>query len=77
MRQVVRLPSSETAQDGVPNATLFTGTFSAPVTWTVVTLANGTHNYMLAGTLSGTMGSSLQTVEVAVQSTVNTRERVL
>lgn len=52
-------------QGGVPNGTLFSGTFSAPVTWTVVTLANGTHNYTLTGTLSGTVG-------VIVRLTVNT-----
>ena len=50
---------------GVPNGTLFTGTFSDPVTWTVVTLANGTHDYTLTGTLSGTGG-------VIIRLTVNT-----
>ena len=33
--------------NGIPNGTLFAGTFDGPVTWTLVTLANGTHNYML------------------------------
>lgn len=59
-------------QDGVPNGTLFSGTFSTPVTWTMVTLANGTHNYTLTGTLSGTLGSGFRTVGVTVQLTVNT-----
>src|SRR5215472_2811556 len=27
------------------NGVLFSGTFSGPVTWTMVTLSNGTHNY--------------------------------
>ena len=52
-------------EGGVPNGSLFSGTFSAPVTWTVVTLANGTHSYTLTGTLSGTVG-------VVVRLTVNT-----
>jgi len=58
--------------DGIPNGVLFTGTFSSPVVWTLVTLANGTHNYTLTGTLSGTTGSGYQTVGVTVQLTVNT-----
>src|SRR5579864_6613456 len=40
--------------NGVPNGTLFTGTFSGPVTWTMMTLSNGTHNYTLTGSLTGT-----------------------
>jgi len=58
--------------NGIANGVLFTGTFSSPVTWTLVTLANGTHNYTLTGTLSGTTGSGYQTVGVTVQLTVNT-----
>src|SRR6266481_6014447 len=29
--------------NGIPNGVLFNGTFSGPVTWTLITLANGTH----------------------------------
>jgi hypothetical protein len=58
--------------NGVPTGTLFTGTFSGPVTWTMMTLANGTHNYTLTGTLSGTVGSGYSTVGVTVQLTINT-----
>lgn len=58
--------------NGVPNGTLFSGTFSGPVTWTMVTLANGTHNYTLTGALSGTTGSGYSTVGVTVQLTINT-----
>jgi hypothetical protein len=57
--------------NGLPNGTLFTGTFDGPVTWTLVTLANGTHNYQLSGTVSGTAGN-LNTVGVTVQLTINT-----
>ena len=39
---------------GIPDAVIFTGTFSGPVSWTLVTLANGTHNYLLWGSLTGT-----------------------
>ena len=47
--------------NGIPNGTLFSGTFDGPVTWTLVALANGTHNYTLSGTLSGTTNTGLST----------------
>jgi len=58
--------------NGIPNGTLFTGTFSSPVTWTLVTLANGTHNYTLTGAIVGTNGSGLAAVGATVQLTINT-----
>jgi hypothetical protein len=58
--------------NGVFNGTVFNGSFSGPVTWTMVTLANGTHNYTLTGSLTGTWYSG-QTVQGAtVQLTINT-----
>jgi hypothetical protein len=57
--------------NGVPSGTLFTGTFTDPVTWTLITLANGTHNYTLTGKLEGTSGN-FSTVGVTVQLTINT-----
>src|ERR1700730_11737812 len=35
--------------NGISNGTIFAGTFSGPATWTLMTLANGTHNYTLTG----------------------------
>ena len=58
--------------NGIPNGTLFTGTFSGPVTWTLVTLANGTHNYTLTGSSVGNDRSGYSTVGVTVQLTINT-----
>ena len=58
--------------NGVPTGTLFTGTFDQPVTWTMVTLGNGTHNYTLTGTLTGTTNSGSPAVGVTVQLTINT-----
>jgi hypothetical protein len=58
--------------NGVPNSTIFSGTFSGPATWTLVTLANGTHNYTLTGIVAGTLGSSFFTNGVTVQLTINT-----
>ena len=57
--------------DGVPSGVIFSGTFTGPVSWTLVTLANGTHNYTLTGSLSGTFNGS--TIGgVTVQLTINT-----
>lgn len=58
--------------NGVPNGVLFSGTFTGPVTWTEVTLSNGTHNYTLTGSLSGATGSGFSTVGATVQLTINT-----
>jgi hypothetical protein len=57
--------------NGVPNGVLFSGAFDGPVSWTLVTLANGTHNYTLSGSVSGTAGN-YSAVGVTVQLTINT-----
>jgi|SRR5579863_4071484 hypothetical protein len=56
---------------GLPDGTLFSGTFSGTVTWTLTTLANGTHSYTLTGVVTGTMGGS-SVNGVSVQLTINT-----
>jgi len=58
--------------NGIPNATLFDGTFSGPVTWTLITLANGTHNYTLTGSLTGTWYNGATVNGATVQLTINT-----
>lgn len=57
--------------NGIPNGTLFNGSFSGPVTWTLVTLSNGTNYYTLTGTLTGT-ADGMVVEGVTVQLTVNT-----
>jgi PEP-CTERM motif len=62
---------------GIPNSVIFNGSFtcssSSPCSWTLVTLANGTHNYTLTGGLTGTWMSTGATVNGAtVQLTINT-----
>lgn len=57
--------------NGLPTAALFSGTFSGTVTWTLITLANGTHNYTLTGVITGMMGG-ISVNAVTVQLTVNT-----
>jgi PEP-CTERM motif len=59
--------------NGIPNGAIFTGSFDGPVTWTLITLANGTHNYTLSGSVTGTWGNTGVTVDGAtVQLTINT-----
>lgn len=58
--------------NGVPNGTIFSGTFSGPVTWTLITLANGTHNYTLSGALTGTWMGGATVSGATVQLTINT-----
>lgn len=63
---------SGNGSNGLPNGAIFTGTFSGPVTWTLVTLANGTHNYTLTGSLSGTWYTGAGVFGATVQLTINT-----
>jgi len=59
-------------KNGIPNGTIFSGTFSGPVTWTLITLANGTHEYTLSGALTGTWYTGATVVGATVQLTINT-----
>jgi hypothetical protein len=58
--------------NGVPNGVIFSGTFSGPLTWTLVTLPNGTHNYTLTGVVSGILANGSSASGVTVQLTINT-----
>jgi hypothetical protein len=57
---------------GVPTGTIFNGSFTGPVSWTLVTLANGTHNYTLTGSLTGTWYNGTTVSGATVQLTINT-----
>jgi hypothetical protein len=57
---------------GIPNGTIFTGTFRGPVSWTMVTLANGTHAYTLSGILTGTWYTDATGRGATVLLTINT-----
>jgi hypothetical protein len=59
-------------QRGIPEGTIFTGTFRGPVKWTMVTLANGTHAYLLSGSLTGTWYTGATGSGATVQLTINT-----
>jgi hypothetical protein len=55
--------------NGVPNGTIFKGTFSSssPITWSVITLADGSHKYTLMAAIEGN-GRVGATVQLAVVS---------
>ena len=53
--------------NGVPNGVIFNGTFTGPVTWSLIPEANGTHSYTLTGAIAGS-----GFVGATVQLTVNT-----
>jgi len=61
--------------NGIHNGVIFSGSFSGPVTWTLVTLANGTHNYTLTGTVTGTWFTGSAVQGVTVQLSINTHRR--
>ena len=65
------LTISGNGTNGIPNGVLFSGTFSAPVSWTLTTLANGTNSYTLTGVLTGMLGGTSVSA-VTVQLTANT-----
>lgn len=55
--------------DRLASGTLFNGAFSDPVTWSLIRLGNGTHNYLLTGVIIGTIASTAASV-VTVQLTI-------
>lgn len=57
---------------GIPNGIIFNGSFSGPVTWTLATLSNGTHNYTLSGALNGTWYTGATLNGETIQLTINT-----
>jgi len=57
--------------NGIPNGVIFNGSFSSPVSWARFDLPNGTHNYMLSGVISGSLGG-FSTDGVSIQLTINT-----
>jgi hypothetical protein len=53
--------------NGVPSGVIFSGTFTA-ATWTMQTLPNGTHDYVLLGALMGSNGQVLATSQLTVMT---------
>ncbi|MGA6983617.1 MAG: PEP-CTERM sorting domain-containing protein [Candidatus Sulfotelmatobacter sp.] len=57
---------------GLPKGILFQGTFTGPVTWTEVQLANGSYDYTLQGAISGTWYNGQTVYGATTQLTINT-----
>jgi hypothetical protein len=60
--------------NGVPNGPIFTGTFipfGGPITWTLLTLTGGTHEYQMSGSVSGTWYTGATVNGTTVDTTVN------
>jgi len=58
--------------DGIDKGTIFNGTFSGPETWSELTLSNGTHEYTLSGSMTGTWFTGQKVDGATVQLTINT-----
>jgi len=58
--------------NGVPNGTIFAGTFSGPVTWSHFSPASGLNQYTLSGQISGTWYNGATVSGVTIQVTTNT-----
>lgn len=58
--------------NGIPNGVIFNGTFTGTVTWSVLTLSDGTHNYTLVGTISGMWYNGSTVNGATIQLTINT-----
>jgi hypothetical protein len=69
-RSVPLSRSSMASGLGFPDDALFSGTFSGPVTRTLIILANGSHNYTVTGVVVGSTVGQLVSA-VTVQSTIN------
>ncbi len=65
----VLVPINGNISNVAPATGLFSGNFCGPVTWTLITLANRTHNYSVTGVVVGTMTKVVS--NVTVHSTTN------
>ena len=58
--------------NGVNAGTVFSGSFTGPVVWNMITLANGTHNYTLTGAIVGNYWNGVSANGAMVQLSINT-----
>jgi len=63
---------TSTGASGLPSGTLFNGSFTGPVTWTLVNVGNGTHSYTLTGAVTGTWFNGVTVFGATTQLTINT-----
>lgn len=60
------------ASNPLDNGVIFIGSFDGPVVWALTTLANGTHNYTLTGTITGQTFRGSTVEGATIQLTINT-----
>lgn len=60
------------ASNPLNNGVIFIGSFDSPVVWSLTTLANGTHNYTLTGTVTGQTYKGNTVEGATIQLTINT-----
>jgi len=58
--------------DGIKNGVIFSGAFDRPVALALITLANGTHQYTLTGTVTGKWFTEVSVEGATIQLTINT-----
>jgi hypothetical protein len=57
---------------GIPDGVLFSGVFNGPVSWTLISLPDGTHTYTLTAVISGEMSNGFRTSAANLEVTINT-----
>lgn len=57
--------------DGVPNGVIFSGEFGGPLSWTMITLPDGTHDYTLTDSVTGTWYTGSTVDGATTQLTIN------
>lgn len=57
--------------NGVSNGVIFNGTFGGPVTWSLITLENGTNHYTLTAALVAMNGEVGATVQLSTNTGTN------
>jgi hypothetical protein len=51
----------------IPQGLLFSGVFSGPASWTLISLPDGTHTYKLTGVISGNISSGFNTSDAKLE----------
>jgi hypothetical protein len=67
------LSINDKASHSAQASDLFSGNFSGPVTWTLITMANRTHNYSVTGVVVGTIAEVVNTITIQSTASAETK----